>query len=329
MKTAVGARGYTMSVDGGGTKIVAMVVDQHYRMKGVGRGGAVTATSNDWQTIRAHMEQCLDECLKQVPDGVIEALYIAMPGPVALFVECLQQRCVVRNVHTLSEGRMALMGAIQSAEGAVAISGTGSIVFWLDDERERYAGGEGYLLGDEGSGYAIARCALRALLGDDRASGYPSELQRILQSEWGRCDADEIIRRVYHSANPRTAIAMISRYVAAAAQAGDQACIALFAAAGRRLGEQVLGLLPEDRLGHTITATVAGSVWYGHSIMYQAYLAYLTAHRTGIEVRKPRYEPVVGGILLDWISRHGRPSEAMLGVFDRRFSLFFSAMPDA
>ena len=51
--------------------------------------------------------------------------------------------------------------------GTVLISGTGSAA-WArtGDDREARAGGWGYLLGDEGSGYAVARSAVRNALSE-------------------------------------------------------------------------------------------------------------------------------------------------------------------
>ena len=48
-------------------------------------------------------------------------------------------------------------------EGIACISGTGSIAVGVAGDREERAGGWGYLLGDEGSGYWVVREALREL----------------------------------------------------------------------------------------------------------------------------------------------------------------------
>jgi len=59
------------------------------------------------------------------------------------------------------------------AEGVAVICGTGSIATGVWRGREAWAGGWGYLLGDEGSGYWIVRAAIRALLGR-RTNGLPA-----------------------------------------------------------------------------------------------------------------------------------------------------------
>jgi N-acetylglucosamine kinase-like BadF-type ATPase len=57
----------------------------------------------------------------------------------------------------------ALAGASSAQPGVVVIAGTGSIAYGrLADGREAQAGGWGYMMGDEGSGYDIGREALRA-----------------------------------------------------------------------------------------------------------------------------------------------------------------------
>lgn len=60
-----------------------------------------------------------------------------------------------------------ILAAAGLQTGAVVIAGTGSAAWARHaDGRETRAGGWGYLLGDEGGGYAIARDAVRAALAD-------------------------------------------------------------------------------------------------------------------------------------------------------------------
>lgn len=69
-----------------------------------------------------------------------------------------------------------LLAAAGVSDGIAVISGTGSVAWGrLPDGRTARAGGWGYLLGDEGSGYGIARDAVRHVLAQvDR--GEPADL---------------------------------------------------------------------------------------------------------------------------------------------------------
>ena len=56
------------------------------------------------------------------------------------------------------DAHIALIGGTGKQQGVIVISGTGSIVYGIDQfSQEARAGGWGYLLGDEGSGYEIGK----------------------------------------------------------------------------------------------------------------------------------------------------------------------------
>ena len=65
----------------------------------------------------------------------------------------------------VNDALIALQAGVGDAPGIVIVSGTGSIAYGRNDHGEASrAGGWGYVLGDEGSGYWIGRLALRAVV---------------------------------------------------------------------------------------------------------------------------------------------------------------------
>ncbi len=69
---------------------------------------------------------------------------------------------------------IALAGATAGEPGLVVIAGTGSIAFGRNAAgRTARAGGWGYLFGDEGGGFWIARQAIRAALSFEEGWGVP------------------------------------------------------------------------------------------------------------------------------------------------------------
>ena len=67
-------------------------------------------------------------------------------------------------VEVVSDGLIALEGAIGDGDGAVAILGTGSIFFARRGETVRSYGGWGFVIGDFGSGASLGRAAFAATL---------------------------------------------------------------------------------------------------------------------------------------------------------------------
>jgi glucosamine kinase len=88
------------------------------------------------------------------------------------------------------------------AEGVAVICGTGSIATGAWHGCEAWAGGWGYLLGDEGSGYWIVRAAIRALLGRRTGGLPPGELGACLLGEVGAPDLDALRGEFYRRPEP-------------------------------------------------------------------------------------------------------------------------------
>ncbi len=80
----------------------------------------------------------------------------------AFFVELLSPLTRGGRVLVVNDARIVL-AAGGLTEGIACIAGTGSIAVGVAADREERAGGWGYLLGDEGSGYWVVREALREL----------------------------------------------------------------------------------------------------------------------------------------------------------------------
>jgi glucosamine kinase len=88
------------------------------------------------------------------------------------------------------------------AEGVAVICGTGSIATGSWRGREAWAGGWGYLLGDEGSGYWIVRAAVRALLGRLTGGMPPGDLGACLLGAASAPDLDALRAEFYRRPAP-------------------------------------------------------------------------------------------------------------------------------
>ena len=127
----------------------------------------------------------------------------------------------VRIVH---DANIALEAGLGADSGVIVIAGTGSVVFArAKDGTVRRVGGWGYLIGDEGSGYALGRAGLHAVA-HALDGGSPTRLQALLAERHGLATREAILNSVYHAKQPHQEIAAL---VLEAAAAGDAvaACI--------------------------------------------------------------------------------------------------------
>ncbi|MFP3459614.1 BadF/BadG/BcrA/BcrD ATPase family protein [Arthrobacter globiformis] len=119
------------------------------------------------------------------------------PAARELLAGLLSRRFPGARIHVDHDTRIILAAGGLTA-GTVLISGTGSAA-WAKagDGREARAGGWGYLLGDEGSGYAVARSAVRNAL-QDSDDGLPAgPLTSRLLDQTGAAEPGELLDLFY------------------------------------------------------------------------------------------------------------------------------------
>lgn len=113
--------------------------------------------------------------------------------------------------------------------GIAVIAGTGSVAWGIDcTGRERRAGGWGYLLGDEGSGYWLGRETVRAVLrANQREPGAaPDPFTRAVLLHTGVPSAVDLIA-AFHDRPERSFWASLSRTVVEYAAGGDDTALDL------------------------------------------------------------------------------------------------------
>jgi len=105
--------------------------------------------------------------------------------------------------------------------GVLVVSGTGSLVFGRRaDGAERFVGGRGPILGDDGSGFDIARRGLRAAVRAADGRAEPTRLRQLLPERLGLGGLEDLAAWVRPYAKDRVAGA--APIVFQAAEAGDR-----------------------------------------------------------------------------------------------------------
>lgn len=191
------------------------------------------------------------------------------------------------------DGTIALEGAFEGQSGVITISGTGSLVLARTRDRALLrAGGWGYLLGDDGSGYDLGRAGLRAVAA--HYDGGPStQLAALLAARHGITDNDGLIQRVYRAAWP---IQNMAPLVVEAAAAGDSVAQRLVRDAAKALAEQVRWLADREAPIEQRVAPIGGLM---NERPYRE--ALYDALRTALPewtVGPPAHAPEVGAVLL-------------------------------
>ena len=140
------------------------------------------------------------------------------------------------------DAEIALRAAVPEGDAAALIAGTGSIAYAQIDGRAHRAGGYGYLLGDEGSGFSIGRAALAAMLRwyDGRAAH--AELFDAIAARMQVQDAQTLLGRVYGEGDAVPAVASIAPLVLDRASAGERLATKIVQTAALELVDLVKSL---------------------------------------------------------------------------------------
>lgn len=266
----MGTSQIVLGIDGGGTRTRCLAADLSGGILGEGHGGPANALVVGREAAVANIAQAAREALAaagRAPDDV-GAVCAGLAGAGQPQIQAELAEAIARalglpaaaRVQVVNDGRVALAGALQGAPGVILIAGTGSIAYGLDDEgRLARAGGWGWILGDEGSGFAIGRQALSAALAALDGAGPDTVLGDRIRAAWGLGHVADAIPRIYADPSAaRTEIAALVPQVTQAAQEGDAVAQAILEQAGRDLAHLAATLLRRMRLKEPRVATAGG-----------------------------------------------------------------------
>jgi glucosamine kinase len=232
-------------VDGGGTGSRAAVATSDGEVLGYARGGPTNSRSAGDDDAAEHLRAVIAGALADAARPLAPTAVLVSSASVdtAAHAAVLERgvRKVVPDPATISivADTIGCWAATAKLEPAVAvISGTGSAVLAgaLGQGSRRY-GGWDYVLGDEGSGYALGRAALREVLlvSEGRSDG--SALAAAVRDRLDIGETDELFDAVYKPEVDKSFIASFARDVLRLAADGD-------ARSGALVDEQV-GLLAD------------------------------------------------------------------------------------
>jgi N-acetylglucosamine kinase-like BadF-type ATPase len=136
----------------------------------------------------------------------------------------------------VNDALIALEAGIGEGPGIVLISGTGSIAYGRNNNGEAArAGGWGYVLGDEGSGYWIGRAAIRAVLRESDRRGAPTLLTDMLLKHFDVKRPQDLMHAVYYRGVKPPEIAALAPYVQEAFTQGDRVAEGIMDGTAREL----------------------------------------------------------------------------------------------
>jgi N-acetylglucosamine kinase-like BadF-type ATPase len=165
--------------------------------------------------------------------------------------------------------------------------------------KEARAGGWGPTIGDEGSGYAIGRDGLSAIVRAHDGRGKPTIMTELLCYDYDMCSPEDLPRFVYATTTHADDIARYGKLVIQAAEKGDEVANEILLRAGRELGECVLAVA--TRLGlNALEFPVAyvGGAFHAGDLLLGPMRSILGASAPGATLMQPAHTPVEGAAMM-------------------------------
>lgn len=218
---------YFLGVDGGGTKTTAVLIDadgQLIRKIDEGPGNAAVLDRGTMARLIHSIFRQLQETLTL--DDITWATFgfagAGRPQEKRNLKEIISG-IGLQNFTLMNDAEVHYYSVFGDECGIMLSAGTGSICLVRNaDGQLQQIGGVGYLLGDEGSGFAIGRQAIGGAV-QAAYDGLPvSQLAQKLLSFYGLLDRRDLISIIYASKNPQRLIASSAKLVTELAAGGDK-----------------------------------------------------------------------------------------------------------
>lgn len=283
-------------IDGGGTTTSVVLCDQSGKLVGSFKTGSVNHYG-------IGIEKVL-ETYKSIHDGII-SLAGRLPDAVFIGSSALESKATDEEAQRLTGGffstarlcvhsdvYIALLGFTLGEQGAILISGTGSMACGFDRQGNYFtSGGWGQTLGDEGSGYHLALSGIQAALRGFDGVSVPTALTERVMNFFSLNTMTEIIDLFYDPPLEKDKIAAFAPEVERSAAEGDLAA--------RQILEEEIEWLRKIAVSITSKCRANRIGMYGSMLVKSPVIGkHLTEKllKDGIEATYPKYRPETGAL---------------------------------
>ena len=339
---------YCLSFDGGGSKLNGMLFDDGMNLISACRAGGINTSQGSLDDCRSNIESAVGQLFGAAAPDRIDVMYYTGVGVFPLLVEAVEKRAAVTRTVHLDEAMGGLLAGALKREGVLALSGTGSDIFYIGPERPAAdngftypdhhtdgprrqrmgVGGWGPILGDDGSGVWIGQQAIRAVVRMVNGWGEDTMMLRMIREEWKLANDWDMVHIVHSSPAPLRVCASLTPLVGRAASAGDRVALDIVRQAGHYMAVQTDTLLKKAKLGpEWWDVTLCGGAWKTHPAMLAQFLAELRADRPTLTAERPLFEHVICGPALSLLDR-GVPREEAIALLKEKFPTYIVPRPE-
>jgi N-acetylglucosamine kinase-like BadF-type ATPase len=293
---------HVLGVDAGGTKSRALLATE--------RGEIVASASAGGANLRTHGELEVEKVLHALAEEVSAAAGAradavaagiagaGRPDDEAVLREILRRIGFRERVVVTNDAHIAFVAGSPGRVGLALVCGTGSIAWGCNGAGEvARAGGWGWHVGDEGSGFWIGERAIRQVLRARDGRGPSTSLEGALLEHFAIPRVEEVVPAIYDREFPRHRVALFAVAVERAALAGDGVAARILEDAADELALAAATVL--RRLGlasSSYDVVLSGGTFRALPTLEQNVARRLAA--PGASVRRLEEDPALGAVRL-------------------------------
>jgi N-acetylglucosamine kinase-like BadF-type ATPase len=298
---------YFLGIDGGGTKTQAVITNANFEILGEGRSGPSNPHRAGFKeavaNIKAATYAALEEAglhLQDITAACAGIAGISHPIHYHTMEDALDRTLGIDNLELVTDARAALTGALDGKPGVIVIAGTGSIALGLNEAgHDARSGGWGPTFSDEGSGYDIARHALKAVAASFDGRLPETLLTKMICKELNIEKPSDLPSVIYQDDAKPAQIAGLAKLVSEAAAAGDDIARDILARAGTELGRLAIAVIERLELqNQRFRVACVGSVFNAGNFILEPFGRAVLKVAPHAEIGQPIYPPTIGAVKL-------------------------------
>lgn len=259
---------FVIGIDGGGTHCRARLANMNGETLGAGEGGTANPYAAGFDAaqneILTAIQHAFDDAkiARQIVDAVCMGVGGVDRAEERTRLQTWAEQNIARRAAVMNDGEIVLAAGSPENWGVALIAGTGSIA-WGKTRAGKIAraGGWGYLIGDEGSGFSLAQNALRAAVQFADGRGESTRLLGAILEHWQLENPPQLVTRVYRSGLKPADIATLAPLVVQVANAGDNVARRLLEQAAEALATTIIAVARAlDLTGEKIPVAMSGGL---------------------------------------------------------------------
>jgi N-acetylglucosamine kinase-like BadF-type ATPase len=295
---------YVLGIDAGGTKTVCQLADETGAVLAEARRGGANLQAVGELEVEKVLHDVMEDAIGErdiTPAAVCLGIAGVDRADDARVVRAIMKRIGYKaRILVVNDALVALETGAPGQPGVVVIAGTGSIAYGRNAQGEAArAGGWGYMLGDEGSGYWIGRAAIRAVLREADRRGPATQLTGLLLAHFGVTRPQDLIHEVYHGQLRPATIAALAQCVQQAFRAGDNVSIKILRGSADELESCAFSVATRlGIVGSEFPFVLAGGIFRAVPWLHEELARRLALASPGSRTRLLEMEPAYGAVRL-------------------------------